>query len=176
MIKNVLKGVAVVLAVSEISVLWFVLTLAEPSGRLPGGRLSGEEVTGRVTDWSFTRDNRPLTLEVRPSNPYSVNTSFFVLEGNLYVSSILGGDSRWAQFLIEDPNLRIRSGNKIYKVRATKIEEPELINKIHQGRGQRPGRATRTPEQLEGRGQRPARPTRTPEQLARIWFFRFDSR
>ena len=176
MIKNVLKGVAVVLAVSEIITLWFVLTLAEPYGRLPGGRLSGEEVTDPVTAWSIILKRPPLTLEVRPSDPYSVHTSFSIHEGNLYVSSIIGGDSRWARFLLEDPNLRIRSGNKIYKVRATKIEDPELINKIHQGRGQRPGRATRTPEQVEGRGQRPARTTRTPEQLARIWFFRFDSR
>jgi len=162
MIKNVLKGVAVVLAVSEILTLWFVLTLAEPYGRIPGGRLSGEEVTGPVTDWSFAlkRENRPLTLEVRPSNPYSVNTSLFILEGNLYVSSILGGDSRWAQFLVEDPNLRVRSGNKIYKVRATKIDDQALIDQIHQGRAQRSGRGT----------------TRTPEELARIWFFRIDSR
>ena len=159
MIKNLLKGSAVVLAVSEIIVLWLLLTLAEPNGRIPGGRLSGEEVTGRVTDWSFTRENRPLTLEVRPSSPYSVNTSFFVLEGNLYVSSILGGDSRWAQFLIDDPNLRIRSGNKLYKVRATKIDDQTLIDEIHEGRGQRPGGATRS-----------------PEQLARMWFFRMESR
>ena len=69
MIKNVLKGVAVVLAVSEISVLWFVLTLAEPSGRLPGGRLSGEEVTGRVTDWSFTRDGLELHTGQPPAYP-----------------------------------------------------------------------------------------------------------
>ncbi len=160
MIKNLLKGAAVVLAVSEIIVLWFLLTLAEPDGRIPGGRLSGEEVTGRVTDWSFTRENRPLTLEVRPSNPYSVNTSFFVLEGNLYVSSILGGDSRWAQFLLDDPNLRIRSGNKLYQVRATKVEDQAMIDAIHEGRSQRPGGGT----------------TRTPEQLARMWFFRMESR
>ena len=160
MIKNLFKGAAVVLAVSEIIVLWFLLTLSEPNGRLPGGRLSGEEVTGRVTDWSFTRENRPLTLEVRPSNPYSVNTSFFVLEGNLYVSSILGGDSRWAQFLLDDPNLRIRSENKLYQVRATKVEDQAMIDAIHEGRSQRPGGGT----------------TRTPEELARMWFFRIDSR
>ena len=165
MIKNVLKGVAVVLVVSEIIALWFVLTLAEPYGRLPGGRLSGEEVTGRVTDWSFTRDNRPLTLEVRPSSPYSVNTSFFVLEGNLYVSSILGGDSRWARFLVEDPNLRIRPGrenveNKIYKTRATRIEDQSLLDEIHEFRARQSSSGS----------------TRTPEELARMWFFRIDSR
>ena len=62
MIKNVLKGVAVVLAVSEIIALWFVLTLAGPYGRLPGGRLSGDEVTGPVSDWSFAMDNYPIAV------------------------------------------------------------------------------------------------------------------
>ena len=156
MIKNLLKGAAVVLAVSEIIVLWFLLTLAEPNGRIPGGRLSGEEVTGRVTDWSFTRENRPLTLEVRPSNPYSVNTSFFVLEGNLYVSSILGGDSRWAQFLVQDPNMRIRVGDKLYRGRATKMEGAHL-------------------EQAR-QAYSDKYPNRTPEQIAERWFFRMDSR
>ena len=159
MIKNVLKGVAVVLAVSEIITLWFVLTLAEPYGRLPGGRLSGEEVTGPVTDWSFAMDNYPLTLEVRPSDPYSVHTSRTVYKGNLYVSSITGGDSRWAQLLLEDPDLRISSGNKIYKVRARKVEDQTLLDEIHEVRSRRPGA-----------------PTRSPEELARMWFFRIDSR
>ena len=159
MIKNVLKGVAVVLAVSEIITLWFVLTLAEPYGRLPGGRLSGEEVTGPVTDWSFAMDNYPLTLEVRPSDPYSVHTSRTVYKGNLYVSSITGGDSRWAQLLLEDPDLRISSGNKIYKVRARKVEDQTLLDEFHEVRSRRPGA-----------------PTRSPEELARMWFFWVDSR
>ncbi len=159
MIKNVLKGVAVVLAVSEIITLWFVLTLAEPYGRLPGGRLSGDEATGPVSDWSFAMDNYPLTLEVRPSDPYSVHTSRTVYKGNLYVSSITGGDSRWAQLLLEDPDLRIRSGNKIYKVRARKVEDQILLDEIHEVRSRRPGA-----------------PTRSPEELARMWFFRIDSR
>ena len=159
MIKNVLKGVAVVLAVSEIIALWFVLTLAEPYGRLPGGRLSGEEVTDPVTAWSIILKRPPLTLEVRPSDPYSVHTSFSIHEGNLYVSSIIGGDSRWARFLLEDPNLRIRSGNKIYKVRAIKIADQTLVGEIHEARARRPGA-----------------PRRTPEELARMWFFRIDSR
>ncbi len=161
MIKNVLKGVAVVLAVSEIITLWFVLTLAEPYGRLPGGRLSGEEVTGLVTDWRSTLKRPPLTLEVRPSDPYSVHASFTIYEGTLYVSAIIGGDSRWARFLVEDPNLRIRpvQGNKIYKVRATKVEDQALLDEIHEARARRPGA-----------------PTRSPEELARMWFFRIDSR
>lgn len=164
MIKNVLKGVAVALAVLEISTLWFLLTLAEPYGRIPGGRISGVEVEGPVTDWSSVM-SQPLMLEVRPSNPYSVYTSYTIYEGNLYVSAIIGGDSRWARFLVEDPNLRIRPGrenteNKIYKVRATRIEDQALLDEIHEFRASK----------------RSAGSTRTPEELARMWFFRMDSR
>ncbi len=164
MIKNILKGVAVVLAVLEISTLWFFLTLAEPYGRIPGGRLSGEEVEGVVTDWDSVM-SQPVTLEVRPSNPYSVHTSYTIYEGHLYVSAIIGGDSRWARFLMEDPNLRIRPGrenveNKIYKVRATRIEDQSLLDEIHEFRA----------------SQRSSGSTRTPEALARMWFFRIDSR
>ncbi len=104
-------------------------------------------------------DSYPLILEVRPSDPYSVHTSRTVYKGNLYVSSIIGGDSRWAQLLLEDPDLRIRSGDKIYKVRATKVEDQTLLDEIHEVRSRRPGA-----------------PTRPPEELARMWFFRLDSR
>ena len=104
-------------------------------------------------------ESYPLILEVRPSDPYSVHTSRTVYKGNLYVSSITGGDSRWAQLLLEDPDLRIRSGDKIYKVRATKVEDQTLLDEIHEVRARRPGA-----------------PTRPPEELARMWFFRIDSR
>ncbi len=164
MIKNILKGVAVVLAISEILTLGFLVTLAEPYGRIPGGRLSGEEVEGIVTDWNSVM-SQPVTLEVRPSNPYSVHTSYTIYEGHLYVSAIIGGDSRWARFLVEDPNLRIRPGrenveNKIYKVRATRIEDQSLLDEIHEFRAR----------------QRSSGSTRTPEEVARMWFFRIDSR
>jgi hypothetical protein len=56
---------------------------------IPGGRLDGEEVTGQVTDWNFMQQHRIVTLEVRPSDPYSVNTSCFLYGGVLYVRSSL---------------------------------------------------------------------------------------
>ena len=132
MIKNVLKGVAVVLVVSEIIALWFVLTLAEPYGRLPGGRLSGDEATGPVSDWSFAMDSYPLILEVRPSDPYSLYIRAYQHKGVLYLNSI-SPENRWTQFLLEDPNLRLKVENKIYKVRATRVEDPALVNGCHYG-------------------------------------------
>ena len=159
MIKNVLKGVAVVLVVSEIIALWFVLTLAEPYGRLPGGRLSGDEATGPVSDWSFAMDSYPLILEVRPSDPYSLYIRAYQHKGVLYLNSI-SPENRWTQFLLEDPNLRLKVENKIYKVRATRVEDPALVNEIQEAS-----------EQLS-----PRLRERTPEERAQNWYFRVDSR
>ncbi len=110
---------------------------------IPGGRLSGEDIAGPVTDWSFIQQHPIVTLEVRPSDPYSVNTSCFLHEGVPYVRSsprfpLLqvrqlfwgSGESHWALLLLQDPNMRLKVGNKIYTVRATRVEDPTLVREI----------------------------------------------
>ena len=91
MVKKILKwvvGVLVAIVVALVVVIGVVLLWREPGlDVIPGGRLSGEELTGPVTDWSFMQKHRIVTLEVRPSDPYSVNTSCFLFKGVLYVRS-----------------------------------------------------------------------------------------
>ncbi len=164
MFKRILKWVGgglVAIVVTLALVLGLVLLFrTEPLAIIPGGRLSGEEVTVPVTDWSFTEQYTTVTLEVRSSDPYSVNTSSLLYDGLLYVPSGRGGESRWAQFLLQDSNMRLRVGNKLYKVRATRVENPMLIRELYEVWGQRyPGQAGRT-----------------AEEIAQLWFFRIDAR
>ncbi|MEE2624159.1 MAG: hypothetical protein VYA46_08020, partial [Verrucomicrobiota bacterium] len=112
-----------------------------------------------VTDWNFTEQYLVVTLEVRPSDPYSVNTSSLLHDGVLYVPSGRGGDSRWAQFLLQDPTLRLRVGTKLYKARATQVEDPMLVRELYQAWEQR------YPSQAE----------RSAEKVAQTWFFRIDA-
>jgi len=139
---------------------------------IPGGRLSGEDIAGPVTDWSFIQQHPIVTLEVRPSDPYSVNTSCFLHEGVPYVRSsprfpLLqvrqlfwgSGESHWALLLLQDPNMRLKVRNKIYTVRATRVEDPTLVSEIYENQVRRHTGSTLTPEEIE-----------------RIWFFRIDSR
>ena len=164
MFMRILKWVVgglVAIVVTFALVLGVVLLFrTEPLAIIPGGRLSGEEVTVPVTDWSFTEQYTTVTLEVRASDPYSVNTSSLLHDGVLYVPSGRGGESRWAQFLLQDSNMRLRVGHKLYKVRATRVINPMLIRELYEVWGQR----------------YPSQAGRTAEEIAQLWFFRIDAR
>ncbi len=167
-VVGVLAATVVTLAVVILAVL---LSRQPGLDVIPGGRLSGEEMTGRVTDWSFMQQHRLVTLEVRLSDPYSVNTSCFYNQGVLYVRSsprfplkqvrqlLWGsGESRWAQFLLLDPNMRLKVGEKIYRVQATQVEDSKLVREIYDN-------------QIRDRGGT----ILTPEEASQILFFRIDS-
>ncbi len=159
MIKQVLKGVAVVLIMTIGTLLVLYLNRSDPWGRIPGKRLLGEEVTGPIEDWSFTQQARGVTLEVRPSAPYSINASCLFHDGAFY-SLAVSIDNRWVQFLLQDPNIRFRMGDQLYKGRATVVEDPELINDLFDTLAQKYRGGV----------------DRTPEQRARYRFIRIDSR
>ena len=169
MLKKVLKVIAVALVLWEVIMVSLILIPSDPYSRIPGRRLTGEEVPGPVTDWSFARESGgSLSIEVRPSDPYSVNIGFLVYNGDLYVTSAAGGGSRWAQYLIQDPNMRVRVGDQVYKARGTRIEDLDMVNEVFDSRRRRrnPGQQETTPQE------------RTPEQTARnarVWLFRIDS-
>ncbi len=162
MVKRVLKWVAVGLAISVTTLLVLYLNRTNPFGIIPGRQLTEEEVTEPIEDWSFAQQYRTVTNEVRPSDPYSVNTSSLLLDGVHYIPSGQGGKSRWAQYLIQDPNMRLRVGTKLYPVTATWVEDPALLAQLR--------------EAYDKKFARPPGEERTPEELGRFGFFRIDSR
>lgn len=100
------------------------LTLAcgGPMLMVPGGALRGEVVAQPVTDWSFA-DDRFVDLEVRPSDPYSVEVNYTVRDGRLYIDPAEG--RRWLTYIREDPRVRVRFGDKVYSARAVLVEDPQ---------------------------------------------------
>jgi hypothetical protein len=153
MVEKILKGIAVGLALLMVTLLVLYLNRSDPFGTIPGKRLKGEEVTESIDDWTFANQYRRVNVEVRPSDPYSVNAGYFVHERALYVSS---SKSRWAQFMLQEPNVRMRVGDKLYRVRATRMEGAHL-------------------EQAR-QAYSDKYPNRTPEQIAERWFFQITSR
>lgn len=107
----------------RVSVL-VALTLAcgGPMLMMPGGALRGEVVAQPVTDWSFA-DDRFVDLEVRPSDPYSVEINYTVRNGKLYIDPAEG--RRWLTYIREDPRVRVRFDDRIYPARAVLVEDPE---------------------------------------------------
>ncbi len=159
MIERTLKGIAVVLVLIMMTLLVVYLNRSDPWAQIPGKRITGEEATERIDDWSFMEPSTRVILEVRPSNPYSLYIRAYQHKGVLYLNSI-SPENRWTQFLLEDSNLRLKVKNKIYKVRATRVEDPALVNEIQEAR-----------EQMS-----PRLKERTPEERAQNWYFRVDSR
>lgn len=87
----------------------------------PGGELRGEVVTTPVEDWSFVSDTF-VDVEVRPSDPYSVELNYLVEDGKLYLDPAEG--RRWLDYIREDPRVRVRFAGKIYPLKAVLVGEP----------------------------------------------------
>jgi hypothetical protein len=87
----------------------------------PGGELSGELASERVTDWSFVSDEF-VDLETRPSDPYSVELNYVVRDGQLYLDPAEG--RRWLDHIREDPRVRVRFGETIYPLTAVLVGKP----------------------------------------------------
>lgn len=87
----------------------------------PGGRLSGEVVSEPISDWSFA-DDRFIDIETRPGDPYSVELNYIVKDGKLYIDPAEGRS--WLEHIREDPNLRVRFGERVYPVTAVLVGKP----------------------------------------------------
>ena len=94
-----------------------------PVGVLPGGRLSGEVAADPVRDWASLDQCRTIQLETRPADPYSVNIWGAGIGHEFYLASGRGGDARWVEHIASDPNVRLRVCDRIYELRAVRIDE-----------------------------------------------------
>ena len=128
--------------------LFFPLILAAaiagcggPFVLLPGGALEGQTADVPV-DWSFTDTVDTVQLETRAPDPYSVNIWVIALGDHLYVHA---GTNRsaWVENLEADPNVRLRVGESIYELAASRVEGQEEFDRFSDAYekkyGRRPG-------------------------------------
>ena len=81
-------------------------------------------------------------------------------ERRLYVPASDGADKRWARYVLDDPRVRLKVGDRIYPGRATRVTDEALRGTlIEAARGKYP--------RIVG--------GMDDEVLARIWVFRVDS-
>jgi len=112
-----------------------------PFAMLPGGALEGPTAPVPV-DWSFTDAVDTVQLETRAADPYSVNIWVIALGDHLYVHA---GDNRsaWVENLEADPNVRLRVGESIYELAASRVagqEEFDRFSDAYEKKyGRRPG-------------------------------------
>lgn len=132
MIAAALRGRVVVALFAPLAM---ALACGGPVGPIPGRALRGPVHSGPLPDWAFVDDVETIQVEVRPEDPYSVNTWVGEVDGRLYVpTSLVRGpddpnDRGWASYALEDPHVRVRIEGTVYELRATRVGEPAEIER-----------------------------------------------
>lgn len=96
----------------------------------PGGALQGEEMS--ADSFAFANEYSLLQLEVRPKNPYSIWLRVTLWDGELYIDAAEG--RKWHGYLKDNPNVRIKLGDRIYKATAVIVTDRDLQKKFLEGR------------------------------------------
>jgi len=146
------------LALFAIVILAVGAVLISPMSPIPGGALTGDVVEEPVNDWSFAANELVGRLETRGPKPRSVAVTCIVANGQLYVGCSACSGRYWSQQLVAEPNVRYRVRGKIYNVTATRVTDPEEIDRVWRVRAAR--YVTSDPNQI----------------VDGFWFFRLVSR
>jgi hypothetical protein len=102
--------------------LVLLLATAACNGPLPflsGGKLAGDDAPVPA-GWSGVADHGTAQLETRPSDPYSINLVYTVLDGRVYVNAG-GNEAQWVENMEADPLVRLRIDDKVYDLRAERV-------------------------------------------------------
>ncbi len=116
-----LAGIAVLAGIA-----WLLRT--DPVGPIAGRQLSGEEAA-YPSDWSFSDEHMTIAVETRLDDPHSVTTICFIHEAELFVPAQGGSEKRWTHYILDDPRVRLKIGDSIYRARAVRVTDadPESI-------------------------------------------------
>ncbi|MCE2461452.1 MAG: DUF2255 family protein [Pseudomonadales bacterium] len=113
--------------------LAFVAALAaaacEPTFVFAGGELTGAEQP-MPSSWEFTDDFDTVQIETRPNDPYSVNVWGVRVDRNFYVAASDAADAAWARAIEAEPQVRLRIGDDIYPLLATRTDDPTELAQV----------------------------------------------
>jgi hypothetical protein len=110
--------------------------------------LTGDPVTTRVTDWSFTDTISNVQIETRTWYflPHVVRTDIARDDAQLYLFSEYFApapgqpDHRddfpnarfWNRMVVRDPNIRVKIGNRLFQMRAYPLTDPSRMTVARQ--------------------------------------------
>ena len=109
-----------------------IFALALGCGPVPGGALRGV-VSPAPASWpeALGGDRAICEIESRPADPHSIQLECFVRDGALYVQSHRWALAKWwpkswAAIWLEEPDVRVRIGERIYELRAVRVIDAAL--------------------------------------------------
>ena len=101
----------------------------EPMFVFAGGELAGTE-RPMPPSWEFTKDFDTVQIETRPVDPYSVNVWGVSVDRSFYIAASDASDARWARAIEAEPRVRLRVGDDIYRLLATRTEDPTELDDV----------------------------------------------
>lgn len=104
-----------------------LLSACEPIGPIPGRSLAGD-VGSLPHAWEAFNNAEVVQLEV--NGPYSVNVWGVGLHDFYYVAAAEGLESRWAQRIAVDPNVRLRIGDTIFELAAQVVDDDKERQRV----------------------------------------------
>ncbi len=121
------------------------LALITGCGPVPGGSLGGTTATPPA-DWSsvLEGDRAFCEIESRPEDPHSIQLECFLFEGGLFAQSHRWALSSWwpvtswAVIWMEQPDVRVRIGGRLFELRAAHVTDPALRERVLRFRGYDP--------------------------------------
>jgi hypothetical protein len=130
MLRRALIGL--LLVVAAVAVLAAVARFHDgPLGPFPGGPMTGETVREPVTDWApVLAGTSRLELEVNPTAPRSVTTTYILHDGALYVPSVLAARKHWPAEVMTDGRVVVRVHGRLYERRAVRVTDPTEIRSL----------------------------------------------
>ena len=124
-----------------------IVGCGEPLLVMPGGALEGSTVAA-PDGWAFTDAVDTVQLETLPADPYSVNIWVVALGENLYIHAGTNR-SHWVENIEADPNVRLRVGDSIYELLASRVDGQDEFDRFSDAYEKKYGRRPRNENVVE---------------------------
>lgn len=103
-----------------------------PCGPIPGGALEGKAHETIVKDFRFVSNVENCVLEVDPSNPHSVTVNCWSVGKQLYIGCKDCEGKTWSTRLKQTNFARIKIGEELYRVKASRLSDEGAIARAWQ--------------------------------------------
>jgi hypothetical protein len=114
--------------------------------------ISGKQLHGKSApfprDWAFSDEYSTIAIETNPKDPHSVTTLCFVHEGVLYLPAQGGSEKQWTQFVLENPRVRLKVGDRIFHAKAERVMPLDIFEYTDSLGSKYPKMKDQSPEDL----------------------------